>query len=96
MAIREKDDRPPGVLSGFFDRPVFVEEIACYPPGRDAPYPGKFYSTGFGMSVGLYPEPAVIFGGNAEYRIRYSVRDRKGRRTNGEAGRIPRLVTHHG
>lgn len=95
MAIREKDDRPPGVLSVLFDRPVFVEEIAWYPPGGKSPYPGRVYSTGFGMTAELHPAPAVSFDENAEYRIRYSVRDGKGRMTSGDAEWTPNVVTRH-
>ncbi len=95
MAIREEEGQPPGVLSVLFDRPVFVEEIAWYPPGEESSYSGKIYSTGFGMTVELHPEPAVSFDGDADYRIRYSVRDGKGRRTTGDAKWTPRVVTRH-
>lgn len=95
MAIRENDGQAPAVLSVLFDRPVFVEEISWYPPGEESPYPGKVYSTGFGMTAELHPEPAVFFDGTAEYRIRYSVRDGKGRRTNGDAKWISKVVTRH-
>lgn len=95
MAIREDDGHPPAVLSVLFDRPVFVEEISWYPPGGESPYPGKTYSTGFGMTAELHPESAVSFDGNAQYRIRYSVRDGKGRRTSGDAKWVPKVITRH-
>lgn len=95
MAIREDEGRPPAVLSVLFDRPVFVDEIAYYPPGGNSPYPGKVYSTGFGMTAELHPEPPVSFDAEAGYRIRYSVRDGKGRRTSGDAKWTPRVVTRH-
>lgn len=95
MAIREDDGQPPAVLSVLFDRPVFVEEISYYPPGGDAPYPGKVYSTGFGMTAELHPEPAVSFDAKAGYRVRYSVRDGKGRRTGGDTEWSPKVVTRH-
>lgn len=95
MAIREEAGRPPAVLSVLFDRPVFIEDAAFYPPGKNEPYPGEVYSTGFGMTLELHPEPAVSFDGNAKYRIRYSVRDGKGRRTSGDAKWAPKVVTRH-
>jgi hypothetical protein len=95
MAIREEAKRPPAVLSVLFDRPVFVEDAAFYPPGGMEPYPGEVYSTGFGMTLEFHPEPAISFDGNAKYRIRYSVRDGKGRRTSGDAKWTPKVVTRH-
>lgn len=95
MAVREDEGQPPASLSVLFDRPVFVEEIAFFPPGGDAPYPGKVYSTGFGMTAELHPEPAISFDETTEYRIRYSVRDGKGRKARGDARWIPRVVTRH-
>jgi len=95
MAIREKAGEDPSVLSVLFDRPVFVEEISFFPPSADAPYPGKVYSTGFGMTAELHPAAAVAFDGSAEYRIRFTVRDGKGRRSSGDAKWKPRLVTRH-
>ena len=47
MAIREEEDQSPGVLSVLFDRPVFVEDAAFYPPGGTAQVSVKIYSTGF-------------------------------------------------
>ncbi|GAB4364783.1 MAG: hypothetical protein Kow00128_06770 [Deltaproteobacteria bacterium] len=95
MAIREQDGEAPSVLSVLFDRPVFPEEIAFYPPGSETPYPGKVFSTGFGMSAELHPEPAVSFDGKKRYRVRYSVRDGKDRRSSGDAEWSPRVVTRH-
>lgn len=95
MAIREADGQPPVVLSILFDRPVFVEEVSFYPPGGNSPYTGKTYSTGFGLTAELHPEPEISFDGSAKYRIRYAVRDGKGRRTNGNAMWIPKVVTRH-
>ncbi|HEY5765132.1 MAG TPA: hypothetical protein VIS30_03800, partial [Candidatus Deferrimicrobiaceae bacterium] len=95
LAIRERDAQPPAILSVLFDRPVFVEEISFYPPGGESPYPGKVYSTGFGMTAELHPAPAVSFDGSAKYRIRYSVRDGKGRKTSGDATWPPKVVTRH-
>lgn len=95
MAIREEEGQPPGVLSVLFDRPVFVEGISWYPPGGQSPYPGKVYSTGFGMTAELHPEPAVSFDGGVAYRVRYTVRDGKGRRTSGDAKWVPDVVTRH-
>jgi len=95
MAIREDDGTPPAVLSVLFDRPVFVEEISFFPPTADAPYPGKVYSTGFGMTAELHPAAAGAFDGSAEYRVRYSVRDGIGRRSSGDAKWKPRVVTRH-
>jgi len=95
MAVREDDGKPPAVLSVLFDRPVFVEEIAFHPPGGGSPYPGKVYSTGFGMTAELHPDPAVSFDGGKGYRVRYVVRDGKGRAASGDAEWIPRVVTRH-
>jgi len=95
MAIREDDGGPPAILSALFDRPVFVEEIAIFPPEGNSPYPGKVFSTGFGMTAELHPAAAVAFDGNAEYRVRFSVRDGKGRRSSGDAKWKPRVVTRH-
>jgi len=95
VAIREEEGKNPSVLSVLFDRPVFVEEIAFYPPGGGSPYPGKVYSTGFGMTAELHPDPVVSFDGGKEYRVRYVVRDGKGRAASGNAEWIPRVVTRH-
>ena len=95
MAIREEDGRPPAVLSVLFDRPVFVEEISFHPPGGNSPYPGEVYSTGFGMTVELHPAPGVSFDGNSGYRVRFSVRDGRGRRNSGDAKWTPKVVTRH-
>lgn len=95
MAVREKEGEDPSVLSVLFDRPVFVEEISFFPPSSDVPYPGKVYSTGFGMTAELHPAAAVAFDGSVEYRIRFTVRDGKGRRSSGDAKWKPRVVTRH-
>ncbi len=95
MAIRESGDRPPGVLSVLFDRPVFVEDAAFYPPGGSAPYPGKVYSTGFGMTLELHPDPKTVFDPALEYRVRLAVRDGKGRRAEGMKTFIPMVVSRH-
>lgn len=95
MAIREDGDQPPGVLSVLFDRPVFVEDAAFYPPGGTAPYAGKAYSTGFGMTLELHPEPKTAFDPSGEYRVRLTVRDGKGRRASEEKSFVPKEVTRH-
>jgi germination protein M len=80
FAIKEDKNRPAATLSVFFDRPVFVEEIAFFPPGGGTQYTGNAYSTGFGMTVEFRPEPKVAFGGGKSYRVRLTVKDGKGRR----------------
>jgi hypothetical protein len=95
MAIREGDGQPPTVLSVLFDRPVFIEDAAFYLPGGTEPLPGKFYSTGFGMSLELRPEPKISFDPEREYRIQLSVRDGKGRRTEDERRWRPKAVTRY-
>lgn len=95
LAVRETDGEEPKVLSVLFDRPVFVEEIGFRAPTANADIPGKAYSTGFGMTAELNPEPAVSFEGEKPYRVGFAVRDGKGRRAVGEAEWIPRVVTRH-
>lgn len=95
MAIRLSDGEPPAVLAVLFDRPAFVEEIGFRAPGADAAIAGKVYSTGFGMTAELHPDPPVLFEGGKAYRVRFAVRDGKGRRAVGEAEWIPRVVTRH-
>ncbi len=95
IAIREGDGQPPTVLSVLFDRPVFVEDAAFYLPGGTDPVPGKVYSTGFGMSLELRPEPKISFDAGREYRVRLSVRDGKGHRTEDERQWRPKTVTRH-
>lgn len=93
LAIREDKGSPPSVLSVLFDRPVFVEEIAFFPPERNTPIPGKAYSTGFGMTVELHPDPKVVFEPGRAYRVRLSVRDGKGKRMSGEKEWISKEAT---
>jgi hypothetical protein len=93
LAIREDKDHPPSVLSVLFDRPVFVEEIAFYSPGRKSAYPGKAYSTGFGMTVELHPDHKSVFDAKSAYRVRMVVRDGKGRRSSDEREMHPKEVT---
>ncbi len=81
LAVKDKADRPATVLSVLFDRPVFVEEIAFYPPGRNDPVPGAVYATGFGMRAELHPDRAVSLETRDAWRVRLTVRDGKGRRT---------------
>ncbi|MGE5285559.1 MAG: GerMN domain-containing protein [Actinomycetota bacterium] len=92
LAIREDEGKPATTLSLLFDRPVFVDEIAFFPPGGDSPTPGKSYATGFGMSVELHPDPGIIFGAKDAYRIRFKVRDGKGRTTAGEERWVPKEI----
>jgi len=95
IAIREEETQPPAVLSVLFDRPVFVEDAAFYPPGGTAPVSGKVYSTAFGMSLEFHPEPKTSFDSGKEYRVRLSVRDGKGRKTSEERNWRPKAVTRH-
>lgn len=95
IAIREGDGQPPTVLSVLFDRPVFVEDAAFYLPGGTDLVSGKIYSTGFGMGLELRPEPKIFFDPEREYRVRLSVRDGKGRRTEDERQWLPKAVTRH-
>jgi hypothetical protein len=95
LAVQEEKGKPATVLSLLFDRPVVVEEIAFYPPRGDSPYPGKSYATGFGMSVEFHPDPGVSFGTKEAYRIRFKVRDGKGRTTAGEERLIPKEVVRY-
>jgi len=95
MAIQEEAGRPPSVLSVLFDRPVFIEDAAIYPPGGDEPYPGEVYSTGFGMTLELHPEPKISFDSWKEYRIRLRIRDGKGRRTEEDRQWRPKVVSRH-
>jgi germination protein M len=92
LAVREQKGKPPTALSVLFDRPVFVEEIAFFPPGGDSPFPGKSYATGFGMSVEFHPDPAVVFDTENASRIRFKVRDGKGRTAEGDLRWIPKEV----
>jgi len=93
LAIREEEGKPPAVLSVLFDRPVFVEEAAFFDAGGGAPYPGKVYSTGFGMSLEFHPEGKIGFDPAREYRVRLSVRDGKGRKTSVEQEWRPKAVS---
>ncbi len=95
LAILEEKGRPGKALSLLFDRPVFVEEIAFYPPQGDAPFPGKSYATGFGMSVEFHPDPGVTFDTKDAYRIRFKVRDGKGRTAGEERRWIPKDVIRY-
>jgi hypothetical protein len=93
LAIREDKRSPPSVLSVLFDRPVFVEDIAFFAPQANAPIPGKAYSTGFGMTVDLHPDPKVAFEPGRAYRVRLAVRDGKGKRMSGEKEWISKEAT---
>lgn len=93
LAIREDESSPPSVLSVLFDRPVFVEDIAFYPAGGKAPYPGKSYATGFGLTVEFHPDAKIAFSGKSAYRVRAAVRDGKGRKTNVEKEWTPKEAT---
>lgn len=95
LAVRETDGEAPTLLSVLFDRPVFVEDLAFRAPGGEGAVPGKVYSAGFGMTAELHPEPPMAFDGAEPYRVRFSLRDGKGRRAVGEAEWIPRVVTRH-
>lgn len=95
LAVRETEGEAPRVLSVLFDRPVFVEEVGFRAPGADAEIPGKVYSTGFGMTVEMHPDPPALLEGDRPFRVRFAVRDGKGRRAVGAAGWIPRVVTRH-
>jgi len=79
LAIREEKGKPATSLALLFNRPVFVDEIAFFPPGGDSPFPGKSYATGFGMSVEFHPDPKIALDAKDTFRIRFSVRDGKGR-----------------
>ncbi len=93
LAIKEKADRPATTLSVLFDRPVFVEDIAFFPPGGDVPVPGTIYATGFGMTAELHPERAVSLNTRDAWRVKVKVRDGKGRGTLVDRTWIPREVT---
>ncbi len=93
LAIKEKSDRPATVLSVLFDRPVFVEDIAYFPPGGKDPVPGKIYATGFGMTAELHPDQAVSLNTRDAWRVKLKVKDGKGRKTIVDRTWIPREVT---
>lgn len=93
LAIKEKLDRPATVLSVLFDRPVFVEDVAFFPPGGKDPVAGKIYATGFGMTAELHPDSAVSLNTRDAWRVKVDVRDGKGRRTIEERNLIAREVT---
>ncbi len=92
LAIKEKQDRPATVLSVLFDRPVFVDDIAFFPPGAKDPVPGKIYATGFGMTAELHPDRAVSLNTRDAWRVKVKVRDGKGRGTLVDRSWIPREV----
>lgn len=92
LAIRDGERKPATALSVLFDRPVFVQEIGFFPPGGGSAYAGKSYATGFGMSVEFHPEPGITFPPGDAYRIRFNVRDGKGRTTQEELRRVPKEV----
>jgi germination protein M len=92
LAIQEESQKPATALSVLFDRPVSVEEIAFFPSGGGSPFPGKSYATGFGMSVEFHPDPGIAFDTKAAYRIRFKVRDGKGRSAEGDLQWIPKEV----
>lgn len=95
LAARDEGGKPPDVLSVLFDRPVFVEDAEFSDAGDGVPYPGKVYSTGFGMSLEFHPEGEVGFDPSREYRVRLTVRDGKGRKTSVEEKWRPKGVTRH-
>lgn len=92
FAIREEKGKAPATLSVLFDRPVFVDSIAFFPSGGKTPFPGETYSTAYGMTVEFHPEPKIDFDEGSRYRIRFAVRDGKGRRTAAEWERAPKDV----
>ncbi len=93
LAIKEKADRPATVLSVLFDRPVFVEDVAFFPPGGKDPVAGKIYATGFGMTAELHPDKAVSLNTRDAWRVKLKVRDGKGRRADEDRSWIPKEVT---
>ena len=93
LAIKEKLDRPATVLSVLFDRPVFVEDVAFFPPGGESPVAGKIYATGFGMTAELHPDNALSLNTRDAWRVQMKVRDGKGRRTEEGRSWIPKEVT---
>lgn len=93
LAIKEKRDRPATVLSVLFDRPVFVDDIAFFPPGGSVPVAGKIYATGFGMTAELHPDSAVPLNSRDAWRVKVKVRDGKGRGTVVDRTWIPKEVT---
>ncbi len=95
LAIREDREKPPGVLSVLFDRPVFVEDTTFSDAGGGTPYSGKVYSTGFGMSLEFHPGGEIGFDPEREYRVRLTVRDGKGRKTSVEKDWRAKTVTRH-
>ena len=95
LAIREEEDKPPAVLSVLFDRPVFLEDAAIYPSGGTEPYPGKAYSTGFGMTLEFHPEPKIPFDPATTVRVRLTVRDGKGRKADLAQDWKPKPVVRH-
>jgi hypothetical protein len=92
LAIQDERGKPATAFSVLFDRPVFVEEIAFFPPGGDSPLPGKSYATGFGMSVEFHPDPGITMDTKNACRIRFKVRDGKGRTAEGDLRRVPKEV----
>lgn len=92
---REEEGKPPNVLSVLFDRPVFVEDAAFLDAGGGASYPGKVYSTGFGMSLEFHPGEKIAFDPEREYRVRLTVRDGKGRTASVEQEWRPKTATRH-
>lgn len=95
LAVREEEGKPPSVLSVLFDRPVFVEDAAFLDAGGGASYPGKVYSTGFGMSLEFHPGEKIAFDPEREYRVRLTVRDGKGRKASVEQEWRPKTATRH-
>ncbi len=92
LAVADTKGSAPTVLSVLFDRPVFVEEVSFYPQGAAAPYPGNAYSTAFGMSVEFRPDPKIAFDPKGRYRVRFTVRDGKGRKASEDRQWIPKEV----
>jgi hypothetical protein len=92
LAIRERSGEAASAMSLLFDRPVFVDEITFSPSHGVAPYGGKTYATGFGMSVEFHPGPGVTFDAKQPCRIGFKVRDGKGRKADGALERVPEQV----
>ena len=95
LAVRKEEEKPSAVLSILFDRPVFVEDATVSDASGGAPYPGKVYATGFGMSLEFHPEGEFGFDPAREYRLRLEVRDGKGRRTSVDQKFRPKAAVRH-
>ena len=93
LAIREEKGKPATSLALLFDRPVFVDDIAFFAPGGESRFPGKSYVTGFGMSLEFHPDPGMTLDTKDSFRIRFTVRDGKGRKTIEDRKWVPSVVT---